>query len=241
MLKLIKTFFKKPSEYINQCEKMSVKKLIPLLIFFVLIKLTFDTISPHDFPKDFSFETAQIISPSSIEFLTSYLLSFFISFFVFVPLTVFYIKYEVSILKVLLYTLIFAFMISIPFFLKGFYIIFVFLVPSALWFLIIRKNTDIYTSLVKIIISMLIISIIAEPFMYLSETLKSDFIFTTINLIFAMLYIIYFIKLMKTRFDLSVLKIFFYSIASVLISVIYGFLIYYAHIFPSNIIKLLIY
>ncbi|HOJ87214.1 MAG TPA: hypothetical protein PLN68_09845, partial [Elusimicrobiales bacterium] len=205
------------------------------------VKLTFDILSPHDFPKEFSYETAGIFSPTVSEYLISYLLILFINFSIFIPIMLFNIIKDSYFFKFVLVNLTGVLFLSIPLLLKDYHIYFAITTPIIIWFLISRRNKEKYYTLLKLTISAQIISIISEPFMFLSESAKNEILFTSTNLFFAILYVIYFVKLIKSKFDISINKIVFYSLTSAVFSLIYGFIIYRSNIFSSNIIKLLLY
>ncbi len=241
MIKNFIKFIKKPSQYSLEIEKINPSFFIWIIAISIFVKLTFDMLSPHDFPKEFSYETAGIFSPTILEYLTSYLLILFINFSIFIPIMLFNIIKDSYFFKFVLFNLTGVLFLSIPFLLKDYHIYFAITTPIIIWFLISRINKEKYYTLLKLAISTQIISTISEPFMFVSESVKSEFLFTSINLFFAILYVIYFVKLIKSKFDISINKIIFYSLTSAVFSLIYGFIIYRSNIFSSNIIKLLLY
>ncbi|HOL63310.1 MAG TPA: hypothetical protein PK103_08110 [Elusimicrobiales bacterium] len=230
-------FIKKPSQYSLEIEKINPSFFIWIIAISIFVKLTFDILSPHDFPKEFSYETAGIFSPTVSEYLISYLLILFINFSIFIPIMLFNIIKDSYFFKFVLVNLTGVLFLSIPLLLKDYHIYFAITTPIIIWFLISRRNKEKYYTLLKLTISAQIISIISEPFMFLSESAKNEILFTSTNLFFAILYVIYFVKLIKSKFDISINKIVFYSLTSAVFSLIYGFIIYRSNIFSSNIIK----
>lgn len=252
MIKNITSFLRKPENYAKQIEKIDIDFFKWLVITMIAVKIFFDIISPHDFPPEFSFEKAGIISPVFFEYLISNIIILFINFFIFSPLMLFniikenmFFKFIFSNIIIILLTFIpfilEKFLPSLPYLIKTIYILYLILIPLSMWILISKKNIEKYIFFIKITISVQIISLISEPFMFLSEITRNELIFTIVNIIFGIAYIAYFIKLIKVKFDISVNRIIFYALFSTAFSFAYGFLIYRSEIFNSNIIKLLLY
>ncbi len=239
-LKYSLNFIKKPVSYaenINQIENVFFVFIIALYIF---IRFSFDLFSPHDFPPELSFEKVGIVSPEYWEFLISYILTFFISFSVFSTTFMININHSTNFLKFLTINFLLFSLFLYPLLTKSFFLLFTIIIPFILFF-IIRKAMDDLISFMKIFITLYIIGIIFEPLLFIAEYFKIETLFMVIYLIFSLTTIIYYIKLIKTKFDLSINKLLFYSLVSYFFSFLYGLLLHKANIFTSNITKLLIY
>ncbi|MCX7648813.1 MAG: hypothetical protein N2Z60_09390, partial [Elusimicrobiales bacterium] len=115
-------FIKKPSQYSLEIEKINPSFFIWIIAISIFVKLTFDILSPHDFPKEFSYETAGIFSPTVSEYLISYLLILFINFSIFIPIMLFNIIKDSYFFKFVLVNLTGVLFLSIPLLLKDYHI-----------------------------------------------------------------------------------------------------------------------
>jgi len=241
-LKNIQMFFKKTETYIKDINKLKWSYFITLIFLFLAVKTGFNVISSHDFPPELSFDKTGIINPTVIEYLVSSALSLLINFLIFIPAFIFNIKTGERMLKFFLFNLFILIIFLIPFLLKipSLSIAFAFLLLLST-VMIIYKNSEEYLFLLKAMLSLSIISIISVPFIFLAEQAKSESFYTLLNIFFAVIYIFFYIKIIKIKYDLSINRILLYSISSAIFSFLFGFILYKSMIFNSNIMKLMLY
>lgn len=241
-LKNIQMFFKKTEAYIKDINKLKWSYFITLIVLLLAIKTGFNIISSHNFPPELSFDKTGIINPTVIEYLVSSALSLLINFLIFIPLLIFNIKTGERILKFFLFNLLLLIVFLIPFLLKMplVFIAFIFLLLLSAVMIIYRDSEE-YLFLLKAMISLSIISIISVPFIFLAEQAKSESFYTLLNIFFAVIYIYFYIKIIKIKYDLSINRIILYSISAGVFSFLFGFILYKSMIFSSNIMKLMLY
>lgn len=240
-MKYIKLFLKNPQNYVAEIKNIKTNFFVMIVLFFLIIKIIFNYSAPTDFPPDFSYEKAGIVNPSLIDFIISSLISAFINFFIFAPIFIIGIKKLERTSKFILFSITFT-IIGIIFAsikIKTITVISVIIIPVILYFLIKKYIID-YIFFVKILVSLEIIQIIAKPLISISQHLKSEKLFTLTNIIFAIVYLLYLLKTIKSRYEITIPKIILVSLFSFLLSIIYGFIIYSSQIFAQNTITLIL-
>lgn len=240
MKDIITKFLKKPVEYSREIEKVPLKFYLYIIALSIILRITINLISPHNFPQEFSFKTIGIYSPTLSEYIISSILLVLINLMIFTPLMLVNIIVDSSFLKFIFLNAFFMIILLIPIFMKGYYVLFIMAFTIFLIILII-KNIEKYYVFFKIITSLGLLTIIFTPFVFLSEILESESLFTIFNLLSGIIYLIYLVKTIKAKFDISIIKIIIYLTSSFVISFLYGFLLYKSAIFSTNIIKLLLY
>ena len=239
----IKNFFRDNERYTKLMLEEKTSFFIKLLIFSFVIKNFFFILSPHTFPEELSFENVGITSPTIAEYLFSSIISLYISFLVSLPILAFNIKHRLSLFITFLTNIIFGLVISLPFLYNSKslnYLSFI-LIPVVFLILSIKITKEDYLYLLKTSISLNIISAVFAPFIYLSEITNSEIIYLMINLIASFVYFIYYIKMIKARFDLSIARIILYSIFPLLTYIAVALILTKTEIFSPNIVKMLLY
>jgi len=105
----------------------------------------------------------------------------------------------------------------------------------------IIKMKDEYLYLLKTLISLQIVIALSAPFLYLGEILENEIIYIILNLISSAVYVVYYIKMIKTKYELSIPRIIFYSVFPILTYFTLTFSLTKIEIFSSNISKLILY
>jgi hypothetical protein len=239
----IKLFLKDNKKYSEMMQAEKIAFFIKIIILTVVIKNLFLIISPHTFPEELSFEKAGITSPTLLEYILSSIISLYLSFLIYIPILSFNIKNEFSFIKMFLTNIIFTILAAIPFMIKikAVYSIFFIILPLLFLIFSLKIFRKEYLYLLKTSISLHIITIVFSPFIYLGEVSENEIIYIITNLISSLAYLIYYIKMIKSRFDISIPKIIIYSIFPLIVSFIFGLLLAKADLFSSNTIKLILY
>ena len=239
----IKTFLIDNQKYSKLMMEEKPSFFIKLLLFTFTIKIFFLYISPHNFPEELSFEKAGIISPSLWEYIIAGVFSIYLYFSILLTILAFNIKKELSFLKIFITNTFFGLIILLPFVIKmkTISIFLILILPFLFIIFSLKKIKDEYLYLLKMSISLHIITAIFAPLLYIGEISENETIYIIINLISAAFYFTYYLKMIKSRFDLSIPRILIYSLFPSTIYFIISFLFTKIEFFSSNISKLIIY
>lgn len=230
-------FFRKPDWFVKNT---SGKTILIIFLTNLVVKTTYNVISSHKFPPEMNFDFAGIVNPSIAEFITAHFISDFLFFGIFLIYLTIHINEKILIkifVDLITITLSIIFILNYSRPVAIIYIASIILL--SLFFL--KRNYSNYITSLKIMISIQILNILSTMLLYISELFSSNILFIATLFAYSILSFGYFIRLLRSFYEVSVKKIMFYSIISIIVAVIYGFSIHKADIFSENIIKLILY
>lgn len=230
-------FLKKPEEFIK---KTPNKTFFYIFILNMIVKTIYNKISSHQFPPEMNFDFVGIENPQMYEFILSHIISDILYFGIFLAILCLHLneKFIVKLLFDIIYVAISIYLFKNSTQLN--LITYIIFLSSTLFFLI-KKNSNSYILLLKILIAIQLINISSTILLYLSEKISSNTLFIIVLFTYSTTSFAYFIKLIKSFFDPSIKKLILYLLISALFTLYFGFVIYKTGFFSSNTIKLILY
>lgn len=240
-IKDIKLILKGDINYIQNIEEKKWLFFIILLTIDFLTVNFFNIISDHTFPKDFALSNLNLSNLSPLLFIYSSILSFFITYILIISFLIINFKIErfafLFLYSIILSVLVILFSFNSPHTLS---LISAVLILTGLIY-VISRNIKVYSLLVRIMISLSILTVTGNFINYLLGLLKNEPLYVLFNLTLLAYYLFLYIKMIKIRFNFSVKKIIFYSLFAEVLGLLYCLLLYKLDIFDPAIFKLLIY